>query len=197
MSPLRYILFAVGYVVIVYVLNCLIAREFKRVEFKQALLYITTVAMIGVYGEIFLDTTYNWIVGHPLWHYDIFPIQHAYTSKYAIVVWGIYGFHLYLLHGSLHAKWSINRTRHLALIFCFEALVFEALLTLSAHAVFGTYLYYYFPADLWHVSSFQNLPFYYICGALILKTLKRFKADPIFFSAMATFLTFVLVFFAR
>jgi hypothetical protein len=196
MSTLRYILFALGYVAVIYVLNCLIALEFKRINLKQALLYVTTVGMIGVFGEIFLDTTYKWIVGHPLWRYQLLPIRHAYTSKYALVVWGIYGFHLYLLHGSLHAKWAINKTRHLALIFCFEALILEAILTLSARPVFGKYLYYYFPSDLWHVSSFQNIPFYFICAVLILKTLKRFKHDPIFFSGMSAFLACLLVFFA-
>jgi len=191
------LLFAAGLGAIIYIFNSLIAQEFKKIDLRQAVLYFTTVALIGVFGEIFLDSFYNLFVGRPLWYYNILPIQHGYTSSFAIITWGLYGFHLYLLHGSLAAKWSINKTKHLSLIFSFEALVLEALLTLSTRVVFGKFLYYYLPGDLWHVSSFQNIPFYFICSLVILKTLRRFKADPVFFSAMCLFLTFVLVFLAK
>lgn len=194
MSPLKLSLFAVGWGGIIYLLNCAIAGQFKKLDLKQLLLYFTTMSMIGLFGEIFLDSSYKFFVGHPLWYYNILPIQGGYTSSYAIVTWGLYGCHLYLIHGTLAAKWSIIKTRHLALIFCIEALLLEALLTLSARLVFGRYLYYYLPGDLWHVTSFQNIPFYFICGVVVLKTLKRFKADPLFFSQMSSFIVFVLVF---
>lgn len=188
-----YILFAFGWTLIIYALNCAIAKGWKRIEPKQALVYFSTVAAVGLYGEIFLDYTYNAIVGHPLWYYNLLPIFGGYTSSYAIVTWGMYGFHLYLLHDSLATRWSITRTRHLALIFSLEALILEALLTLSAKVVFGKYLYYYLPGDLWHVSSLQNIPFYFICGVVILKTLRRFRKDPLFFTVMNSFLLVVLL----
>ncbi|HSX31377.1 MAG TPA: hypothetical protein VLE99_05665 [Candidatus Saccharimonadales bacterium] len=189
----KYLWFGVGVAAFVYILNSLIARRLMRPKLKPALLYFTTVGAIGLFGEIFLDTSYNFFVGHPLWYYNLLPIQGGYTSAFAIVTWGLYGIHLYLLHDTLATKWSITRTRHLAIIFSLEALVFEALLTLSAKAVFGKYLYYYLPADLWHVSSFQNMPFYFICGAVVLKTLKRFRQKPLFFTGMNTFLLVVLL----
>lgn len=193
MEYVRYALFALSWFVAIYVLNSLIAGRFKRVQPLPALLYFSTVAVIGLFGEIFLDTVYNLVVGHPLWYYHIAPIEGGYTSAFAIVTWGIYGFHLYLLHDSLATRWSITRTRHLALIFSLEALVLEALLTLSAKPVFGTYMYYYLPGDLWHVSSFQNIPFYFICGVVVLLTLKRFRKDPLFFICMNAFLLSVLL----
>jgi hypothetical protein len=194
MGFMTYVWFAALWAAIIYALNCAIAKSFKRIEPKQLVLYVSTVALIGVSGEIFLDTFYKLIAGHPLWYYNVLPVKHGYTSSYAIVIWGLYGFHLYLLHGSLAAKWSITRTRHLALIFCLEALLLEALLTLSARLFFGTYMYYYLPADLWHVTSIQNIPFYFICGVVLLKTLKRFRTDPVFFTLMNSFLIFVLIF---
>lgn len=194
MHPLHLTLFIAGWAVAIYALNCLVAGRLKSIEPKQFTLYFTTVALIGLFGEIFLDSAYDFLVGHPLWYYNILPIQNGYTSSYAILTWGLYGFHLYLLHGSLQAKWSITKTKHLELIFSLEALVLEALLTISAKIFLGKYMYYYLPADLWHVSSFQNIPFYFICGLVVLKTLKRFRSDPVFFSAMSTALLFVLVF---
>jgi hypothetical protein len=125
------------------------------------------------------------------------PIQGGYTSSYAVVTWGLYGFHLYLLHDSLATRWAITKTRHLALLFALEALLLEALLTLSAKVVFGRYLYYYLPSDLWHVSSFQNMPFYFICGLVVLKTLQRARRDPRFFTLMSACLIAVLVFMTQ
>lgn len=196
-SPLKLILFGSGAASVIYLVDCLIAKKWKRIHVPLMAVYFFTVALIGLFGEIFLDTVYNAVVGHPLWYYNILPIHCGYTSSYAIVTWGLYGFHLYLLHETLAARWSIIKAKHLALIFSIEALILEALLTLSARAVFGKYLYYYVPGDLWHVTSFQNIPFYFICGMVVLKTLRRFRADPRFFSIMSAFLLLVLVFMAR
>jgi hypothetical protein len=151
--------------------------------------------MVGVYDEVFLDTLYNWIVGQPLWYYNVLPIHGGYTSQYAPVVWGLYGFHLYLLHETLRTNWSIERSRYLALILSVEALILEALLTISAKPFFGEFMYYYTPGDLWHVTSIQNMPFYFLCGLLIVQLLRRFKRDPWIFSALSTFFVLLLVFF--
>lgn len=194
MNALSLTLFALLWLAIIYLFNSLLAREFKKVSPKQAIAYFMAVALVGIFGEIFLDTIYNYFAGQPLWRYNILPIHHAYTSSYAVVIWGLYGFHLYLLHGSLNSKWSISKTKHLVLLFGFEALVLESLLTISARLLLGDYMYYYTPSDLWHVTSIQNLPFYLICGMIIIKTLKRFKKDPVFLSLMSAFLLFTVIF---
>jgi len=196
-DALNLTLFGLCWTVLIYLINSAIAGRWKRIDPKQAAVYFTTVALIGLFGEIFLDSVYDFFVGHPLWYYNILPIQGGYTSAYAIATWGLYGLHLYLLHDSLATKWSITRTRHLALIFSLEALLAEALLTLSAKLVFGRYLYYYLPGDLWHVTSVQNMPFYFICGVIVLKTLKRARRDPKFFTLMSSFLLIVLVFMTK
>jgi hypothetical protein len=195
MHPAIYklILFGFGWLVIIYASNCFIAKRLKRVKLKTALVYFLATALIGLFGEIFLDTAYNAVVGHPLWYYNILPIYGGYTSSYAIVTWGLYGLHLYLLHDSLQSRWSITKTKHLVIIFALEALVLESLLTLSARFVFGKFLYYYLPGDLWHVTSVQNFPFYFICGLVLFKTLDEFKKSPRYFSMLSTFLLFVLL----
>ena len=187
-------LFSVLLIVSVYLVNSIIARRFKKVQLSRALLYMSTVAMIGVFGEVFVDTIYAHFFHTPLWRYNILPIHHAYTSDYAVVLWGAYGFYLYLLHDSLE-KWSISKQRHLALIFSVEALVLEALVELSSKVALGKYVYYYYPGGLWHISAFQNFPFYLICGFLIVKTIRRFKVDPVFFTVINAWLISILVFF--
>lgn len=194
MSPLKLCLFALAWASIIYLVNSAIAGQWKRLEWKPAALYFSTVALIGLFGEIFLDASYRFFVGHPLWYYNILPIHGGYTSSYAVITWGLYGLHLYLLHDSLATRWSITRMRHLVLIFSFEALLLEALLTLSARLVFGKYLYYYLPGDLWHVTSVQNFPFYFICGVVTLRTLQHFRTDPTTHIRLNFFLLYVLVF---
>ena len=194
MNPLSLVVFALLWTGIVYTLDSLIIGHFKKISPKIALLYIATVAMIGVFGEIFLDSIYNYFVGNPLWRYNILPIHQAYTSAYAPVIWGILGLHIYLIHDTLRG-WGVRKTRTLAFIFSLEALLLEALLTISSKYLLGEYMYYYYPGDLWHVTSIQNMPFYFICGVVVTLTVKRFKTSPRFFTVLCAFLVSVIVFF--
>lgn len=191
---LSLVVFALLWLAVVYAVNVAIARKLIRINWRTALLYFITVGMIGVFGEIFLDTVYKFFVGHPLWRYNILPIHDGYTSAYAPIIWGVYGFHIYLFHDTLRSKWSITRTRHLALILSIEALILESALTLSAIPLLGTLMYYYYPGDLWHVTSIQNMPFYFIFGAFASKAMRRFRTSPGFFVFLAVWFTVVIVF---
>lgn len=188
------VLFALLWLTVVYGVNVAIARKLIAINWRTALLYFLAVGMIGVFGEIFLDTIYNFFAGHPLWRYNILPIHGGYTSAYAPIIWGVYGFHIYLFHDTLRAKWSVTRTRHLALILSIEALILESALTLSAIPLLGNLMYYYYPADLWHVTSIQNMPFYFIFGAFVSKAMQRFRASPGFFAFLAIWLMVVIIF---
>ncbi len=188
------LLFTLFWPLAFYLANSGIARSFKKIDTKMALLYVTTVALIGIYGEIFLDTSYNYFVGVPLWEYNILPIHGGYTSAYAPIIWGTYGFHLYLLHHTLKTRWSINNPWLFVFLFSIEALLIESIVTIAARLYLGEFMYYYTPGDLWHVTSIQNLPFYFICGMIIMKTLGSFKSDPWFFSGMSIALISVVVF---
>lgn len=176
----------------IYLFNCLVARKVKPIDPKMALLYITTVSMIGVVGEIFVDSIYDFFAPNPLWVYNILPVHDGYTSKYAAILWGLFGFYLYLMHDTLD-KWSVKKRRHLALIFAFEALVLEAIVVIASKLLLGKWMYYYYPGDLWHVSTIQNFPFYFLCGYLIVGTLRRFKQDPRFFIIINAWIIFVMV----
>ena len=79
------------------------------------------------------------------------------------------------------------------MIISFEALALEALLTLSAKPVFGTYMYYYLPGDLWHVTSLQNIPFYFIFGIVAVKTLQMARVDTHFYTVASVFLLIVML----
>lgn len=150
-------------------------------------------AMVGLAGEIIVGSVYHFLFHRPFWNYTIYPIHHAYTSRFALFLWGIYGFHLYLLHGTLKNK-NIKKLNHLAFIFCLEAIAIEASVNLTYKLSFHKYIYYYFPNDLWHLTSFQTLPFYLAAGYLVVMTFRKFEQDPRFFTAFSATMVGVLAF---
>lgn len=127
---------------------------------------MATMASLGLFGEVMFDSIYKFLFGRPLWEYQVMPLHEGYTSLYSLVLWGIImGLHLSLLHGTLKEK-GITSFHALAAIFCIEAIAIEALVNLSYLAYFPTYIYYYLPSDLWHVTSLQALPLYLLAGCI-------------------------------
>jgi hypothetical protein len=187
------IYFSIGWVASVYLINCLIAGEFKRIKLQSVLLYVSTVAMVGTFGEVFWDGLYQKAFHVPLWQYYILPLHGAHTSYFAAILWGFYGFHLYLLYDTINKRFK-RAVKYLPLIFSIEALLIEALVSITFKIIFGRWLYYYLPNGLWHVSAFQNFPLYVMAGYVILGTIKRFSKDPNFFIVMNLSLMCVLVF---
>ncbi len=186
--------FTIAWIAIVYLFNAAISRKFHKIEPKLAGLYISTVALIGVFGEIFADSLYASVAGQPLWVYHVFPVHDGYTSMYSVVVWSMYGFYLYLMH-DYFTRFHFS-THTLAIIISIEAIILELLINSSYLYFFDDYFFYYLPGELWHLTTIQAIPFYFLAGIVILKTLKRFKADPKFFIAMNIVLTTTLVFLA-
>lgn len=193
LSIVQLVFFAAAWAVGIYLVDCLLTRQIKHVQLKPALLYVSTMGMLGVIGEVSIGSFYNFLFGTPLWNYTVLPIHHAYTSQYALFLWGIYGLHLYLLHGSSKKGKPKSITWH-ALTFCIEAIAIEALVNLTFKLSFGRYIYYYFPSDLWHLTSVQTLPFYLAAGFIIFYAIRSFKADIKFYTAMCTSIAFVFVF---
>lgn len=189
------VLFTVAWIVAIYLFNSAFARRLKKIEIKIALLYITSIALIGVFGEVFSDSFYSAIFNQPLWLYRVLPIHDGFTSMYSIVLWAMYGFYLYLLHDNLSAHNHSDTT--FAAIISIEAIVLEILINVSHLLIFGGYIFYYLPSDLWHLTSIQAIPFYFLAGLVVTKSIKRLKADPVFFSIMNTLLIFVLIFLVK
>jgi len=190
------LLFSVYIITVIYIVNCLIARQIKRVHFREAAVYITTMAMLGVFGEVFVGSVYHALFGHALWLYRVAPVHLGYTSYYAPFIWGALGFHIYLLHNYLKAR-NVEATLHLALIFSLETILLEILGNGSFKLFFGHYLFYYLPGDLWHLTSLQTLPFYFPAGIIMVKAVRHFKTDPRFYSIMCLLLAFTLVYLAK
>ena len=186
-------LFAIVWFIAVYLFNSLLSRKFRKIDLKSAVLYCTTVAMLGVIAELIIGNVYYLIFHEPLWNYTIFPVHMSYTSMYAPVLWAIYGFQIYLLSDIIGSK-NISSKLQLTVIFCIEAIIVEALVNLTFLGVFGKYVYYYFPSDLWHLTSVQTLPFYLAAGFVIPTTIEVFKRAPVIFSVISISCALAIVF---
>lgn len=193
MMVLRLFIYGLILVVGVYLFASLLARKFKKIHLSRALLYIASVAMIGVLGEITVDATYAHFFSTPLWRYNFLPVHHAYTSGFAPILWGSLGFYIYLIHHS-YEKWPPRHLLKLTAFFGLEAMALEAVIDIIAKYVLGDLIFYYYPNGLWHISAFQNFPFYFICGAIVVLTIHHFKTKPHFFIFVSMWVTAVTVY---
>lgn len=192
--PLVY--FSLGWLAAIYLFTSAIAWRFKKVDIETALLYATSVAVVGVFGEVLVDSLYQLVFGTPLWQYRVLPIHNAYTSYYSPVIWGMYGFYLYLLHDGL-CEYCAHSIRPLTIFIAIEAIALELVLNLSYLAIFNQYIFYYLPDGLWHLSAFQVIPFYFAAGLVIAGFARRCKSSPRFFIFTNMVLLSVLVFFTH
>jgi hypothetical protein len=150
-------------------------------------------AMLGPIGEISVGAFYNSVFGHPLWLYKVLPTHEGYTSYYAPVIWGIAGAGLYFAREIL----GLLKTRRRfvqALFIMLETILFESLLNISFLLFTGGYLFYYTPGDLFHITSLQTLPFYFIFGFVVMDFIKQLKKDPLLNATMFALIMFVVVF---
>jgi hypothetical protein len=196
MLTFRLLFFSLFCIAVIYLIYTLSTHHLKKINVKIALLYSVSVALFGVCAEILVDSLYKFAVGKPLWEYHLIPIHHRYTSYYSLVIWGMYGFYLYIFHDFFKSKRSKLSRKYLILLVGIEAIVLEVVINKLYLALFGGYIFYYLPNDLWHLTSIQAIPFYILLGLTISKSIKHFRKDQTFFIVMNLILVSILVFFA-
>ncbi len=196
MLAIQLIVFTVCCVIAIYLFNAFLSHRFKKIDYRYAALYVATVALLGVFGEVLIDSLFKLITDRPLWEYHLLPIHRGYTSYYSLAIWGMYGFYLYIFHDFLKGRRAKLSKRYITLIVAVEAILLEIAVNILFLAFFGDYIFYYLPSDAWHLTSIQAIPFYFVLSVVIAKCIKRFRKDPAFFIAMNVSLVAVLVFFA-
>lgn len=184
----------VGIAAVVYLLDSLYARRWLNVD-ASLINYVSAAVLIGVFGEVFVETIYNAIVGEPLWYYQFLPTHNTYTSYFSVVLWAMYGLHIYWVDITLKEKYGKLKKWKLASIFAVESLLLETFANLVWLAVFGYLIYFYTPNDLWHVTTLQNIPCYFAASWAMISTVKRFKRSPYFFAVMSALIVFVFLWF--
>lgn len=193
-NPLTVSLVTLGIALIMYLFDSLYAGRWLRIR-KESLAYVAASVLIGVFGEVFIETIYAWAFGQPLWHYQFLPVHHGYTSLYSVVLWTMYGMHLYWVQVALRSKYDSLVRWKLASVFAIESLLLETFANVVWLWVFGYLIYFYTPTDLWHATTIQNIPCYFAASWAIIVTVKRFRREPWFYTGIAALIVMVFLWF--
>ncbi|MES2545432.1 MAG: hypothetical protein V4548_11135 [Bacteroidota bacterium] len=140
----------------------LLKKKNIEVDWRLILSYFVFGSWFGMMGELFLFKIIDLVFHSPIWEYRTMPNHDGITSSFGPIMWGLASVYV-----CLHKNYQlvpIKTTNKLAL-FCLESgflLVLELLFNFAAYGIFNNYFFYYFVPDLWHWSSFTNMPFWWI-----------------------------------
>lgn len=160
------VLYGISFASIYYALVCVYVGHLVRFNIGKLLYYISIFCLLGVAGEIFVNTIYVYFFHTPLWEYRLFPTHNKDISFFFLFIWGALGFYKYVNDHALH---PFKETQYVlpGLIMGAEAVILEILYNGGFLLLFGSYIFYYFPHNLGifsHLSCFQVIPFYFIVG---------------------------------
>lgn len=151
-------------------------------------------AMIGCISEVAINSFCRAVFDSSLWIYQVTPIHGGDTSVFAFFQWSLYGYHLYFLHKKIQ---SFN-VKYEAAIFTFllavDALLLEMFVNVSSIFFLDTFIFYYIPGDMGHLTTMAVFPFYVLGGAILTGIFKRFLNDPMFFGTLSFSIAFIFVF---
>ena len=153
--------FAFGFLVI-YGLWCLLARRRLSFDARTVWLYMGCAFPVCVLGEVSIGHLHAALFGTQLWQYRIAPTHDGYTSLYNFAIWPLFGWHVYLSEKAL-ALWNPRPALRRSALFLKHASggpLLEIVANLAVLLVMGRYYFYYFPDDLWHLTSVQVVPYY-------------------------------------
>jgi hypothetical protein len=112
--------------------------------------------------------------------YHVLPIKNGYISLVGPILWGLFGVHLYFQNMALDKFYRKMKMWQKALATGVDAMIVETLINFLAIGILGDFFFYYFPPDLWHFTSFINLPLWAIGGLVIYRSMNRFLKAPSF-----------------
>ena len=166
-------------VVVFYLLASLLLRVWIRIDVYQLALAMTVAFLVAIVCEVSLGKLYFLAVGEPLWQYRVWPIHDGYTSVLNFIIWPVYGYYLYFLHHVLQAKRVEFRPRWLGgLASGIDGPLLEILANGFFLLFYGTFYFYYLPADMKHLTSVQVIPLYMVMGIILSLVLEYLRERP-------------------
>ncbi len=150
----------------------LIKKKAILVDWRLVFSYFIFGSWFGMYGELFLFKLIEWVFHSPIWEYRTLPIHQGKTSSYGPIMWGMAAVYV-----CFHKHYQINQHKKTSPFISFLSessflLILEIFFNLMAYFLFNDYFFYYFVPDLWHWSSFTNMPFWWIGYHMMVKYAK-------------------------
>lgn len=188
------ILFSAVWVAVMLTIYFLLALRVKKVNRKEIFLHMGVIAMLGPICEVLINTFCRLVWGGPLWVYHFLPVHHGDTSIYSFFVWGMYGCHLYFMDKRFIHSTAAYRAVLFALILSVDAIILEFILNTTSIYFLHTYIFFYFPNDVHHLTTLAVVPFYFCGGLLTAEILKRTFNYPALFGFLGFLTGFVFTF---
>lgn len=145
-----------------YAAFSLAARSWLRLDKRALAHHIVLYMLFGPAGEEVVNTLWRHVSGTPLWEYRLYPIHGGNISLFFFQIWGIFGFYTFL-RSQVFPHFDRSPRASTLLVFGVEAVMLELLVNVPHYLIFGSHIFYYFPANLGplsHFSCLQVIPFY-------------------------------------
>ncbi|MDB5195335.1 MAG: hypothetical protein JWO84_519 [Parcubacteria group bacterium] len=165
-TPISALAYTLAFSLIYYIGLCLYTRRIIEIELRKLTFYITVFCLFGVSGEILTNNLWQIVFSTPLWNYHLFPAHGGDISYFFFFIWGGLGYYRYLNDTAIH-HFSPKEYLRPGLIMGAEAVVLELAYNGLFLLLFGSYVFYYLPANLGffsHLSCLQVIPFYFLVG---------------------------------
>lgn len=181
-------------VTVVYFAGFALTNSSTQVRAKEVYMYSGTLALIGCISEVAINSFCRAAFDSSLWVYQVTPIHHGDTSIFAFFQWSLYGYHLYFVHQKIQSL-DVKYKEYIFTVFlAVEALLLEILVNVSSNFFLNTFIFYYLPGDMGHLTTIFVFPFYLLGGAILIGIFSRFLKDPMFFGTLSFSVAFIFVF---
>lgn len=187
-------LFFLYFTVIICIIDLPLIKGTTRSIPKDVFMYAGAMAMLGPIAEVAINHFCRAVFDYTLWQYKVLPVHDGDTSLISTIEWGIYGYHLYFLHKKVKSFHFKYENYIFIILVSIDGPLIEAVINICGLLFLDTFIFYYFPSDLYHLTSLFAVPFYAIGGFAMSRTLKGFSADPWFFGATGFCTSYIFVF---
>jgi len=173
--------FIFGFAVI-YFSWCLIARKIIKFNINKLLYYMALAFPFCLVLEVGFGNLHYYLFDEYLWQYQVLPVHDGLTSLLNFAIWPLYGLHFYL-YDILEKDWQLSpfwKNTSYFLKLAISGPLLEFILNLVCQLAFNRYYFYYFPDDLFHYTSVQVIPYYFVASyafALAIKHINKFPAN--------------------
>jgi hypothetical protein len=195
MAP-NLIIFFLYLVTVIYFAGFALANSSTQTKIKEVFMYSGTLALIGCISEVAINSFCRAAFDTSLWTYQVTPVHKGDTSIFAFFQWSLYGYHLYFVRNKIQSFNFKHEDYIFAFILSIEALLLEVFVNISSIYFLNTFIFYYLPADLGHLTTVYVFPFYLLGGAILIGIFNRFLKDPLFFGMLSYSIAFIFVFLA-
>lgn len=190
---LKIILFTILQLIPLVLWYFFVKKKGTTPDFRLILSYFLLGSWFGMVGELFLFKAIDWVFHEPIWIYRVLPIHNGITSSYGPIMWGLSSVYI-----CFHKNYKLfpQKKSNPIVSFLLESgflLILELLFNFAAYGLFDNYFFYYFVPDLWHWSSFTNMPFWWVGYQVIVKASTVFYKEEKLNLSLAALLIFVVI----